>query len=233
MMMKDYNIKAATALIPNIDIGFVTSLLSDVFGINSPIYLPYSSKNDFKAKGYSIPEQYIGFETIDGEEEDRLSVFGTPVMGSFTIAGGTYKVYDKRSGALINKEGFDDFEFPVATIVEFRKPKVINKTSMSGGAGRVKEVFGMDDWTISIKGLCLDDPSRKSGSRSAKEQQQRLIELNEIAGSLEILRGSIFTEKKIERIVIEELGFSPIQGKPNIIPFEISACSDEDILLYS
>lgn len=228
----EFDTKAAIRMIPNIDVGFVVSLLGDVFGFNSPIYLPFNKKNEYIVKGYSIPEQYTGFETIDEEEAERLSVFGTPVLGSFTIAGGNYKVYNKR-GELIPKS-FGDFLFPVATIVEFRRQKAITKTPVSGGSGSVKEIFGFDDWAISIKGICLNDPSREN-QRSATEQQTALIGLNEIAGSLEILGGTgrIFSDKGIDRIVFEELSFNPLQGKPNVIPFEITASSDTDILLYT
>jgi len=222
----------AGKLVPNIDVGFVASMLSDVFGVNSPIYFPYILGSEFKPKEYKLPEDYSGYNPALDETYDRLSVFGTPVFGSFTIAGGTYKVFDKRSGKLIDKT-FMEFEFPVATLIEFKRPKTISKTPTIGSAGSVKEIFGFEDWQISIKGICLNDPSRW-GTVNASEQKLRLIELNEIAGSLEISQekaGKIFHEKGISRIVFEDLSIGAIQGKPNMIPFEITATSDEDILI--
>lgn len=225
-------------LVPNIDVGFAASMLSDVFGVNSPIYFPYMPHRRFKVKDYEIPDKYNGFYPIDADpfdpsNYDRLSVFGTPVFGSFTIAGGSYKVYDRMNGQLVDKR-YNEFEFPLATLIEFRRSKVITKTPTVGGAGSVKEIYGMDDWSISIKGICMDDPSR-SNSRTAIGQKISIIALDEIAGSLEIdsmNAGSIFLEKNINRIVIEDVSIGAIQGKPNMIPFEITASSDEDILMF-
>lgn len=222
----------AEKLIPNIDLGFVASILGDVYGFNSPIYLPWNFKSEYEARGYTIPEQFLGYENLDLETPDRPSMFGTPIFGSFTIKGGKYLIFDKSKGTLVPK-AIDDFEFPVTSIIEFRRPKVITKSPMIGGAGTVKEIYGLDDWAISIKGVCLNDPSRKDvETRTARSQQIKLCELNEIVGHLVIKSGSIFLNKKIFNIVMEDVIFSPIQGKPDVIPFEIPCCSDEDILLF-
>lgn len=228
----------AKGLIPNIDIGFAASLLKDVYGVESPIYLPYGLHHDYKARGYIIPEAsanvdvngYSGISIVPEEKYDRLSMFGTPVMGSFWVEGGSYKVFDECTGQLIDRR-YDDFEFPVATIVSLRRPKNIIKTSMRGGYGTVKEIYGFDDWEIQIDGIIFDDPSRK-GQKTKDEQMDALQRIDEIAGSVSILKGSIFLNRKISRITLEEgISFNPIQGKPNIMPFSIKACSDDDILL--
>ncbi len=232
--MADY-IGSATKLTPNIDVGFVASLLSDVFGVNSPIYFPYMLGSEFSPKDYALPEDYSGYPTdmMEPDRYDRLSAFGTPVFGSFSIAGGTYKVYDKITGMLVDRV-YQGFEFPLATLVDFSRPKSITKTPTIGCAGTVKEIYGMEDWVISIKGLCLNDPSRMWSTRRAVDQKLALIALNEIAGSLEVdslNAGRLFLEKGISRIVVEDLRIGSIQGKPEVIPFEITASSDEDILL--
>ena len=235
MDFRDYK-QELTDRVPVIDVGLVVSLLGDAFGFNSPIYLPYGFQRDFVARGYKLPEGEVQGELgsyqvtlVDDQEADRMSMFGTPVLGSFTIEGGTYKVYDKRTGRLVDRE-YSDFEFPVATIVDFERSKDIVKTPTIGGSGSVKEIFGFNDWAINIRGVCLDDGSR-SAQKTAKEQQNSLILLNEIAGSLGLARGKIFFEKQINRIVFERLSISAVQGKPGIIQFEIEASSDEDILI--
>jgi hypothetical protein len=221
---------------PVLDVGFALSLLRDAFGFTSPIYLPYGLKQDFVARGYQLPsdteaEQINGYQVsiIEDMEADRLSQFGTPVLGSFTTEGGIYKVYDKVSGRLVEKE-YPDFEFPVATIVDFERPKNITKTPTIGSAGTVKEIFGFDDWQINIRGICLQDVSRVA-QKKAKEQQGMLIFLNEIAGSINLLKGKLFFEKYISRLTIEKLSISALQAKPGIVQFEITALSDEDVLL--
>jgi hypothetical protein len=193
-------------------------------------------QRDFTARGYRLPEEPAAelpggykLSVIADEEMDRLSRFGTPVLGSFTILGKAYKMYDEASGRLIERS-VPDFEFPVATIVDFERPKNIIKTPTIGSAGTVKEIFGFDDWKINIRGICLDDESR-TAFKTAKEQQEVLIRLNMIAGSLELAEGKVFFEKSINSITIEKLTLSAVQGKPGIIQYEIEASSDEDILL--
>jgi hypothetical protein len=193
-------------------------------------------QRDFTARGYRLPRETDSgeingyrIEVVEEEEADRLSRFGTPVLGSFTVLGRSYKMYDEATGGLTDRS-FPDFEFPVATIVDFERLKNIIKTPTIGSSGTVKEIFGLDDWRINIRGICLDDLSRKA-FKTVKEQQEMLIRLNMIAGSLEIGKGKLFFEKSIGSITLEKLSISALQGKPSMIPFEIEACSDEDILL--
>ncbi len=201
----------------------IANLLRDAFGVENAVYTPSILKNS-----ETIPN-IQGFELVADETADRLSMFGTPVIGSFITAGGKYLYYHPKTGILESRK-YTDFEFPVSTIVDFRKAKLIDKMPLQGG-GTVKEVFSTGDWELTIRGFCFNDPSRK-GQKTAREQQQYLVALNEIAGAIEIKKGAIFLNKEITRLVIENLSFPAIQGKPNIIPFEITAVSDEDILLY-
>lgn len=206
--------------IPVIGAVDAANILLEVFG--KPVYRISDSKQSNEIVSYTVSVE-------DADEYDRLSQFGTPVVGTFTIKGGIYKVYDKVSGKLVDKE-YSDFEFPLATIVDISRPKQITKTPTIGSAGTVKEIFGFEDAKISIRGLCLDDPSRQA-QKTAKEQQAALWALNEIASSLTLLKGKIFFEKNITRLVMEDIQFSAVQGKPGVVQFEIPACSDEDFLI--
>jgi len=203
-----------------IGINTAIDLLTEVFG--QPVYYIPGTTQSSSVDSYNV-------SVASEDEYDRLSQFGTPVVGSFTIAGGKYKVYDKVTGKLVDKE-YSDFEFPLATIVDFSRPKYITKTPTIGSNGTVKEIFGFEDAKISIRGICIDDPSR-SEQKTAKEQQLALWALNDIADSLSILKGKIFFEKNITRIVMEDIQFSAVQGKPGMIQFEIPAVSDEDFLI--
>jgi len=206
--------------LPVIGIDVAANLLAEVFG--QPVYVIPGTNEMTTVDSYMV-------SVSDPNEYDRLSRFGTPVVGSFTIEGGKYKVYDKVTGKLVVKE-YSDFEFPLATIVDFSRPKYITKTPTIGSNGTVKEIFGFEDAKISIRGICIDDPSR-SEQRTAKEQKLALWALNDIADSLSILKGKIFFEKNITRIVMEDIQFSAVQGKPGMIQFEIPAVSDEDFLI--
>ncbi len=218
--------KDALQTIPTLDIGFAASLLGDVFGFNSPVYLPYTFKDR-----YALSDATYKVEFVSDEEYDRLSQFGTPIMGLFSVRGGEYKIYDKRTGMLKDKE-YGSFEFPAATIVDFSRSKNLIKTPTIGSTGTVKEVFGFDDWKINIRGICMNDGSRER-QKTAKEQQEALIAINEIAGAVVVEKGALFLDKQITSFVIETLSFTAVQGKPNVIQYEIEAVSDEDFLTFN
>lgn len=207
-----------------INIGYAVSLLGDIFGFNSPVYIPYSLKDR-----YTLNDAVYNIQVANDETIDRMSQFGTPVLGTFWAVPGDlpYKVYNAES-RLVEKE-YEDFEFPVVSIVDFSRQKNITKTPTIGSAGTVKEIYALEDWTINIRGICMNDPSRK-GQKTALEQEYALTQLNEIAGSIRV-KGRIFEQKKITRMTIEKLYFTSIQGNSTIMQYEIEAVSDEDFLI--
>jgi hypothetical protein len=197
---------------------FVANILNDVFGINSPVYLPATTGSDYEA----LPFQNVRVVTPD--EAERMSSFGTPVMGSFMLEAGEYNSYD-REGRMI-KLRMEDFVMPAATIADFTRDMVMTQTRTLGNTGTVKEIYGLDDWKINIRGICLND----SSTLTAHEQADELVRWRNICDSIGVL-GGIFERKNIRRICIESLTVRPLQGKWNVIPFEITACSDEAIEL--
>ena len=204
-----------------IGIDTAINLLAEVFGAH---YVISNQESGETIIGYNATSKNV-------DQYDRLSQFGTPVIGSFWAVNGDlpYKVYDN-DGRLIDRE-FTDFEFPVATIVDFSRPKNITKTPTIGSGGTVKEIFGSDDWKINIRGICIDDSSRTM-QKTAKQQQYALIRMFDIAGSIKI-KGKIFEEKYISRIAIERLDITPVQGKPGLTQYEMECSSDEDFLIMS
>ena len=86
-------------------------------------------------------------------------------------------------------------------------------------------MYGFDDWVIRLRGLCLNEPDR-----SAYDQITELLQWEKIADSIPVL-GDLFRDKDIYNIAIQNIDIKQIQGKPNIIPFEISALSDEPLEL--
>jgi hypothetical protein len=130
----------------------IGELLGDVFGIQSPIYIPWGEARRYESRIYQ------GVKVLDEEESKVLSWMGTPVMGTFSLMGGTYKTYDEK-GQLVTMN-VNDFLMPYATIVEFARAMNVTKTKAIGSKGTVKEIYGLDDWVISIKGICLTDNVR-------------------------------------------------------------------------
>ena len=227
-------------MIPTIDVAFVGKLLGDVFGVQSPVYLPTWWKGrDYQVEAYSgvktdilsnQPDDYTIALNDDIVDDDSPVRFGNKTFGYFWLSGGkNLPNYNQYSGKL-EKRNYSRFLMPLATIVEFNRDKEVIKTPTIGSGGTVKEIYGFDDWNITINGIILPDAERKGIEKTVEGQKEILQHFFEIAGSLDV-DGQLFYNRNITRIVMEKLTFSPIQGKPNMMPFTIQACSDVDFLL--
>ena len=200
----------------------IANLFAEVFGVSSPIFIPWG-----REQATRIPSDYKNVPLQAKEEAERVSWMGTPVLDSFIIDGGTYNIYDD-NGQLI-RTNMDDFVFPYATIVEFERNMNVSKTKVLGNAGTVKEIYGLDDWNVNIRGFCLDDPSRQK-QKTAYEQLNELVRWRNLADSVDVT-GYLFKDKGIYSLVLESMTLAPVQGKDNIYSFSIRATSDKPIEL--
>lgn len=200
----------------------IANLFAEVFGVSSPIYIPYGRKLPAFA-----PEGYKDMTIARKEEVERHSWMGTPVMDSFYLDGGKYMRYSE-DGNLV-QYSMDNFLMPFATIVEFSRDMNMSKTKVLGAGGTVKEIYGLNDWTINIRGFCLTDKTRDR-QKTAKEQAQALVLWRELADSINVT-GDIFKDKGIYALVMENLQLSPVQGYEDMYSFTITATSDKVIEL--
>lgn len=211
--------------VPTIDVAFVGKLLSDILGVESPVYLPtWWSNREYHPEAYPDVKQ----KEEDPAYEGAPNRFGNKVFGAFWIKGGAYSKYEPNGE--LKTDLYSDFLMPVATIVEFSKPKKVIKTPTIGALGTVKEVFAMEDWNISINGIILPDKDNSSSFRSVAEQMKTIQKFHEIAGNIGV-EGQIFSEKDITSMVTESLKFTPISGRPNMMQYSIQAVSDKNILM--
>jgi len=195
----------------------ISQLFNAAFGV---IPLTYKVDNTSQSSAYA---NYPSIQTRPIEEVKKMSWMGTPIMFPFKFRGGYYQKYSQ-AGRLVSNY-YNDFELPPTSIVDFRRAKNITKTNVLGSNGTVKEIYGFDDWQIRIRGLCLDTPEI-----TAYQLHQELLKWEEIADSIEVI-GELFKDKSIYKLVIEDMDFKQPQGKHNVIPFEITASSDEPLEL--
>lgn len=197
------------------DIGQIFQL---AFGINSPVYLVNPI-----GFGRNYPIDYTGVEILTENEAEEESLFGTPIMFPIVFKEGTYQIYDAKGR--LSGVNYDNFRLPAATLVDFSRAKNITRTNVLGSNGTVKEIFGFDDWKIRMRGICLAEKDL-----SEKEQIEKILEWEQIAGSIEV-EGDLFKDKEIFSLVIEDINIKQLQAKPGVIPFEITASSDQAIEL--
>lgn len=199
----------------------ISQLFKLAFGVSSPVYLTFPIG---KQKQPEIHYSGIKLKESELPEAERLSRFGTPIIFPVKFIADDYKVYD--DNAKIIKRKFADFWFPPATMVDFSKDKAIINTNVIGGSGTVKEIFGFEDWSIRIRTLCITDEI------SAREYEKRIIEWFNVVQSIKV-EGDLFQGKNIFNIVIEDIDIKSIEGKPGVIPIELSCSSDQPINLLS
>ncbi|GEM_PF-264830 len=205
-----------------IDIGYVGNLLSEVYHVETPVYLPWFF--DYKKKLAAYTDVEVEEEL---EYENAPVRYGQKSFGAFWLKGGPYNTWDY-TGEIILQE-YDDLLMPLASMVDFDRPKTVTKTPTSGG-GTVKEIYALSDWNISINGIILPDKYNPYTQQTVAEQMEALQKFHEIAGSIDV-EGQLFAQRNITRIVTESLSFKPVQGRPNMMQYSIEAVSDEDLLL--
>ena len=199
----------------------INTLFEIAFGVtNIATYRPRSVGSPADGRKFLYKDVTV---TDDDEEIGRMSYLGTPVVFPITFSGGKYQTYN--NAGEITTEDFREFELPVATLVNFRRPKIIRKTKIPGSKGTVKELYGSDDWLIDIRGICLADPSH-AWAKTAMQQHEALVNFDRIFDSIN-LSGVLFEKKSIHKLVIDDISFTQLPGKPKIMPFTIRASSDE------
>ena len=171
---------------------------------------------------------FSGIDIVSRDEAIELSYLGTPIIYPVTLKGGVYKVYDS-SGKIVEKK-MTDFRLPLATIVDFSRSKIKQKTKIPGSMSSVKEMYGHDDWQIRIRGLCLDEPRHPQGLDGFMDQHNKILEFEQLADSIDV-EGDLFKEKSIYKIDINQINFPQLQGKPRVLPFDFSCESDEPLEL--
>jgi hypothetical protein len=206
-----------------IDTSFVAQLLSDVYKVETPVYLPWFINPQKKLATYQ------GVETEPENEYENAPVrYGQKSFGAFWLQEGTYKTWDNL-GKLVNTK-FPKFLMPLATMVDFNREKIVNKTPVQGSSGTVKELYSLGDWDIDIKGIILPDKYNPYTQQSVPQQMEMIQQFHEIADSIKV-EGQIFAQRNIGRIVTESLRFASVQGHPNMMQYSIKAVSDEDFIL--
>jgi hypothetical protein len=214
---------------------FVGNVLREVFGIQSPVYVANAWFNHpaTMPKGYELSEEqktqfpnYEDMRLLPAEESEAVSALETPVLGVITFEAGMYNIYNRYTGA-IEKVRYGEYTLSYSCIVDFSRQNNVITTPVLGGNGTVKELYGIGDWDITIRGIAFDND--KAGN-SAHEQIRQLVRWSDLCDSIEV-GGSVFLNKGIDRIVIKSLDIQPIEAKWNVIPFTIEAISDEPIEL--
>lgn len=140
--------------------------------------------------------------------------------------------YQDYSGALNGVPLFmpcqlDGVQLPNEPIIEISGGKRMVTTPIDGNDGTFKELYSIDDYKITIRGVCV----QTDGSNEYPEQQVRqLHELYKQKKELRIMN-ALATIFGIEYISIQDMQLPAIEGVTGAQPYIISALSDKPTVL--
>lgn len=203
----------------------IGDLLMQAFGVPRPVTFPDAIAQE---NGSAPAIDYPGVDVVSREEAEELSALGTPIIFPITLVGGVYHIYNRMGD--VAKTQVKDFRLPLSCLASFSRQKIKNSTRVVASKASVKEMYGHEDWQIRIRGICLADEGHPQGAKTAMQQHNRLLEFEALADSIEI-EGALFREKGIYRIDIDQISIDQLQGKPGVIPFNITATSDDPLEL--
>jgi len=178
----------------------IVDMYSQAFGIVGNIYAPADVAPDFNNNNgnYENPSFAI-------KSNQQLSVWGAPFFQRTKING---------------------FYLPNEPILSISGGKNIVRTQIDGNNGTFKENMSLDDYRITIRGLCiqedLDDPD------AYPDDQVRMIrQMFEEKESVDIVN-DILTLLGITIIAIENIQLEGLVGSPGVQPYIINALSDKN-----
>lgn len=194
----------------------ISQLVSLGFGVRTALnrYPPIDLETDASAEGRNT-EGYGSLPTYTQPQGMRRSVLGTPVWDTFQL---------RVPGKALAYTGDTDpwtLQLPDATLIEFTRAKRIVMTQVQGRDGSIKELVGMDDWTITVKSVAmnyevLDYPHAYI---------DRLLAFLEHPGALEVISPH-FNDKGIYSVVVESFRLPQVEGYPSMAPIELQLRSD-------
>jgi hypothetical protein len=118
----------------------------------------------------------------------------------------------------------DGYLLPNEPLIEISGSKTIIKTAIDGQNGTFKELYSLNDYSVVIRGLAIND---EAPDEYPEEIVRKLKSLCEAPRSLEVvnLLCSFFD---INRLSVESFSFPPLEGQIGVQPFEITCSSDRE-----
>jgi hypothetical protein len=140
-----------------------------------------------------------------------LSVLGTPIFSQIT-----FRQNNKDAG----------FTLPDCPLIEISTSKTIIETPIQGRNGTVKEYISANDYTITIRGILINNESDKYPF-DLVDDLHKIYKLNTAL----MVTNTILNMLDINQVVMKELKFMESEGYSHIQPFNIECVSDETLEL--
>jgi hypothetical protein len=194
----------------------ISQLISLGFGVRTALnrYPPIDPEADDSAEGRNN-DPYGSIAVYAHPAGMRRSVLGTPVWDTFQL---------RIPGPALAYTGDTDpwtLQLPDATLVEFSRAKRIVMTQVQGRDGSIKELVGMDDWTIAVRSVAVNYERLEY----PHQYIDRVLAFLEHPGALEAISPH-FNDKGIHNVVVESYRLPQVEGYPSLAPIELQLRSD-------
>lgn len=191
---KDYNLR-------------IQDVIAQLWGYKRLFYFPVANTNK------TANSQYTNLQPIDSKFDYQKSVLGTPIIMPL-------KIQISAKG-----EPVEYWQFPNEPIVELKSSKKIIETDIDDKqGGTFKELYNLGDYSITIRGVAVDD---KESDDYPEDLVRKLRRVNESKTHLEVVH-PLFTLFNIKYISIYDFDLPSIEGAPGMAPYEFMAKSDRE-----
>ncbi|MGV4413874.1 DUF6046 domain-containing protein [Chryseobacterium sp. T1] len=143
-------------------------------------------------------------------------------IGKDLVLGGRYfttlKVADKAG---------NQYVFPNEPLLSIGLVKTIVETATVGKErkGTVKEYICTEDYSINIKGVCVNEQDMEIYPTEQVLELKKMFEIND---SLEVVSNPFLELFEIRNIVLKDLQLDEMAGEQGLQKFTITAVSDQD-----
>lgn len=123
----------------------------------------------------------------------------------------------------------EQFVFPNEPLISLGLTKTIVETATVGKErkGTVKEYICTEDYTLSIKGICVNE-NPEDRDKYPAEQVQELQRLFEINDSVNVENNPFLELFGIRRLVFKSIDWEEMAGQQGLQKYSITAVSDQD-----
>lgn len=112
---------------------------------------------------------------------------------------------------------------PNEPIVEISGSKNIVKTPIDGNDGTFKELYAMNDYVTTIRGIAVQEDGTDEYPDKIVRQLRTICELK---GSVKIVC-KLLTYFNVDLVAIESFEFPALEGSPGVQPYVINCISDK------
>jgi Domain of unknown function (DUF6046) len=170
------------------------------FGLENVKVYRFPEAQEGKQTDYPQQQGQESHSMTTGRKTDKLTTWlGTTVFADIILSNG--------------KSGADEKTVQLlAALVSVSQSKIIERTSVRGRKGTVKEYWSMDDYSVRIQGAIIDQ-------RPDYYPQVEPQSLQVVSRYLQMFG--------IYELTVKDFEFAPIEKSPNVQLFDMTCYSDE------